>query len=32
MRYLLVIALLSIVGCQKNIHEAHAPHTIEHHA
>lgn len=28
MRYLLlVLALLTLVGCQKDIHEARAPHT-----
>jgi hypothetical protein len=27
MRYLLVLALLTVVGCQKDIHEAHAPQT-----
>jgi hypothetical protein len=33
MRYLLVLALLTIVGCQKDIHEAHAPQSkIARHA
>jgi hypothetical protein len=28
MRYLLVLALLAVVGCQKTIHEARAPQAV----
>jgi hypothetical protein len=32
MRYLLVLALLCVVGCQKTIHEARAMQPVAHHA
>jgi hypothetical protein len=32
MRYLVVLALLCVAGCQKTIHEAHAPQPVAHHA